>query len=95
LNVVESFDVEVCVTLSSLTHVTAAPRGTAIGFGEYAVVVRFVAPLGIVTVAVAPVGVGVGEAGELLPLPHAGDTARTSAPRISQNLIYSAPFATR
>jgi hypothetical protein len=46
--------------VSLFTHVTIVPTETFSGFGEYAVVVRALAPLTIVTVAVVSVGVGVG-----------------------------------
>src|SRR5436853_7526086 len=56
-------DVAVCVRVSLFVHVTVPPTDTAIGFGEYALVVNVVAPRTID--ACAPDGGGAaGEAGE-------------------------------
>jgi hypothetical protein len=51
--------VESCVDGSLFTHVTVVPIDTLSGLGEYAVVVRLLAPLTIVTVGVVLVGAGV------------------------------------
>lgn len=71
------FDVDVCVLVSLLTHVTVVPTETVNGFGEYAFVVRLLAPLTIVTVEPLGAGVGVGvgvgdgDGPDELLLPHA------------------------
>ena len=56
-------DVDVCVTVSELVHVTVAPGATVMGFGAYAFVVRVEAPETIETVIPEPpvAGAGVGE----------------------------------
>ncbi len=69
------FEVDVCAVVSLLTHMTVVPTETVNGFGEYAVVVRLLAPFTIVTVVLPPgAGVGVGEGDGDMPeelLPHA------------------------
>src|SRR2546428_2037081 len=52
--------VESCVVVSLFTQVTIVPTETFSGFGEYAMVVRVLAPLTIVTVEVVTVGAGMG-----------------------------------
>jgi hypothetical protein len=89
------FDVAVCAVLSLLTHVTVVPTATVTGFGEYAFVVRLLAPLTIVTVAPAPgagVGVGVGEGvgvDELLPHAAMHIAARRIAPTRTDIMVTS------
>jgi hypothetical protein len=52
--------VESCVVVSLFVHVTVVPTDTLTGFGAYAVVDNTLAPLTIDTLAVEPVGAGVG-----------------------------------
>jgi hypothetical protein len=77
--------VELCVDVSLLVHVTVVPTATFSGFGENAVVVRLRAPLTMVTLAVAPVAVGVGEeVGDVLLLQA---TIPSAARRITTHLV--------
>jgi len=70
-HVVRSFDVAVCAMVSLFIQVTLVPREMASGFAPNALVVRFLAPIGIVAVTAAAPGdgEGVGDEGgdELLP----------------------------
>jgi hypothetical protein len=84
------FDVEVCVTVSLLVHVTLLPTETLIGFGAYAVVVSVDEPLTIETEL--PDGAGEGPAGE--DDPHPNDIPSTSAANMIR-IFNSVPPAPR
>ena len=64
--------VAVCAVESLFIHVTVPPTDIDTGFGAYAVVVRFVAPVGIETLVPDP---ELGADGELFEPPHATASA--------------------